>query len=127
MDIEQLKKAVWAKGVTDPAYQEDHVRKDACGAWIVFEHFGDRNSPFGWEIDHVIPAAKLCALGIPKEKIDYLLNLRPLNWRNNASKGANYPSYIASVKADNDRNIMKETPMDVNAELQVKLKAFYNL
>lgn len=127
MELEELKKKVWNKGITDPAFQAEHVRKDACGAWIVYEHFGNRDSPFGWEIDHVIPASKLSELGIPKDKIDDILNLRPLNWRNNVSKGANYPSYIASVKAENDKNIIKETPMDVNAELQTKLKVLYNI
>ena len=29
---EELKRLVWNKGKIDSGYQEDHVRKDACGA-----------------------------------------------------------------------------------------------
>lgn len=70
----------------------DRVRKDACGAFILYEDFGDRNSAFGWEIDHIYPASKLKEReDVTDEQIDDMRNLRPLNWRNNASKGADCP------------------------------------
>lgn len=59
---------------------------------LYFEDFGDRNSAFGWEIDHIYPASKLKERkDVTDEQIDDMRNLRPLNWRNNASKGADYP------------------------------------
>lgn len=54
-------------------------RKDACGAWMKFSQHGNRDSKYGWEIDHIIPEA----LG----GTDILSNLQPLHWENNVSKG----------------------------------------
>jgi hypothetical protein len=67
--------AVWAKGNVDPNNDPDAFRKDRCGAWIAFNQYGSRKSPYGWEIDHIDPHGG-----------DDLRNLRPLQWENNASK-----------------------------------------
>lgn len=58
--------------------------------------------------------------------MDNELNLRPLQWLNNVSKGDNYPEYIAFVKADGRSNKIIETPYTVNAMLQEKLKEIFN-
>lgn len=69
---------VWAKGtITNPG-QENEWRKDQCGAWIKYGNYGDRNSPYGWEIDHITPESK--------GGKSILSNLRPLHWKNNAGK-----------------------------------------
>lgn len=70
--------AVWEKaeivGKNDPNF----IRQDQCGAWIDRNEYGNRNSEYGWEIDHITPESKG---GKPE-----LSNLRPLQWENNLSK-----------------------------------------
>lgn len=44
-----------------------------------YSAYGDRNSEWGWEEDHVVPAT----LG----GSDQPFNLRPLHWRNSARLG----------------------------------------
>ena len=127
---EELKRAIWEKGVVDDKYPSERVRKDACGAFMLYEDFGDRNSIFGWEIDHIYPASKLKQRnGITAEQIDDIRNLRPLNWRNNASKGADYPFYTASWVADDEKatNVAEDKGKVVNAQVQAELRELYNL
>ena len=71
--------AVWAKGTPIPGYDPTEYRRDAYGAVMRYFEYGNRNSEYGWEIDHHIPDA----LG----GSDAFGNLRPLHWRNNASLG----------------------------------------
>jgi hypothetical protein len=71
---------VWRKA-TYVSWEDEQkgLRKDACGAWIKRSDYGDCDSDFGWEIDHIKP----------KEHggSDDLDNLRPLQWENNRAKG----------------------------------------
>ena len=128
MEITEEKKLeVWNKGIVVENYDGSKYRHDACGAWIRYADYGDRESPFGWEIDHIYPAALLAKRGFAQEKIDDIINLRPLNWRNNVSKAHSYPSYLAAVKAVDDRNKLIETPLDINSSVQSDIKEFYNL
>lgn len=124
---ESIKKLVWEKAITVNGYDPNKVRKDACGAWIVYSQFGDRSKAFGWEIDHIFPESRLHEKDVSQQLIDNIINLRALHWRNNASKGNDYPSYIASVKAENDRNKIVEIPLEVNTELQTQLSRLFNL
>jgi hypothetical protein len=70
---------VWVKGT--PSTDPDNWRKDACGAWMRFQDYGNRNSEYGWEIDHIIAAKD------GEKDDDSLHNLQPLHWRNNVAKG----------------------------------------
>lgn len=79
MTDEQLKLAVWAKGRVIPDYNADVWRWDSFGAVMKFSMYGNRNSDYGWEIDHIVRVAD--------GGTDALSNLRPLNWRNNAARG----------------------------------------
>ncbi|KKQ77219.1 MAG: hypothetical protein UT00_C0017G0006 [Parcubacteria group bacterium GW2011_GWA1_38_7] len=71
---------VWEKGLVVPGYDSSQYRKDACGAWIQRNMYGDRSRQdnYGWEIDHIKPESD--------GGTDDLSNLRPLQWYNNATK-----------------------------------------
>ena len=112
---EQQIEEVWNKGICDSRFDSKSVRKDACGAWIIRNRFNDRNSPFGWEIDHIYPESRLKELGVPEDLRNDIINLRPLNWKNNVSKGADYPHYQSKFKA----GILKDhdgSELDVNID-----------
>lgn len=72
---EELVEAVWQKGIVVPGNNPTEWRKDECGAWIYRGAYGNRDSEYGWEIDHISPGGS-----------DQLSNLRPLQWQNNVDK-----------------------------------------
>lgn len=65
----------WMKGAIAPTNSPNMWRKDVCGAWMKFTDYGNRNSQYGWEIDHIKPGSD-----------DNPANLQPLHWGNNAAK-----------------------------------------
>lgn len=70
---------VWNKGTTIEGYPPNMWRRDAYGNAIRYTDYGNRDSDYGWEMDHIVPAS----LG----GSDDPSNLRPLHWRSNASRG----------------------------------------
>ena len=72
---EETVEKVWQKALADPYNDSSKFRKDMCGAWIARDQQGNRNSPYGWEIDHFNP--------VGTDNID---NLQPLQWENNVDK-----------------------------------------
>ncbi|MCA9308167.1 MAG: HNH endonuclease domain-containing protein [Patescibacteria group bacterium] len=73
-----VQQAVWEKGIIDPYQNPAIYRKDQCGAWMKRDCYGNRDSDFGWEIDHIVPQSRGGS--------NMVSNLRPLQWRNNACK-----------------------------------------
>ncbi len=73
---------VWEKGIIAPGQPSGTWRKDGCDDWIGREYYGNRNSKYGWEIDHIKP--------VSDGGSDELSNLRPLQWENNARRQAGY-------------------------------------
>lgn len=72
---EELVEAVWNKGRIVPGNDSRIWRKDSCNAWIRRNQYGNRDSEYGWEIDHIDPNGG-----------DNLSNLQPLQWENNVAK-----------------------------------------
>jgi len=73
---EEIKKNVWNKGQIVQNNNQEIWRKDQCDAWIKYNEYGNRNSDYGWEIDHID-----C-----NTDNNSLSNLRPLQWKNNLDK-----------------------------------------
>ena len=78
--IIEIIKSVFKKGIEVSSQQKSSViRKDICNAIILFNEYGNRDSRFGWEVDHINPVAN--------NGSDELDNLQPLQWKNNLEKG----------------------------------------
>jgi len=114
---DELIQTVWEKGLIQQGFDPNVARKDACGAWILRNQYGNTDSDFGWEIDHVYPRVLVGTTVIE--------NLRPMQWQNNRSKGDNYPTYIASMKAVDNQNQPVERQYTVNEDLRNKLAQIY--
>ena len=124
---EEQKEIAWNKAQIIGGYDASRFRKDACGAWIVWEKYGVTDSPFGWEVDHIVPRSLLEKNGVPEEMINNPLNLRAMHWQNNRYKGDYYPSYMSKIMADGNSNAYRSQAMTVNVKIQEKLKTLYNL
>ena len=89
---------VWNKGTAVPNYDPNVWRKDTCGAWINHTtRNGRRDNPvdYEWEIDHIDPNGG-----------DDVANLRPLQWKNNLSKGEG--KLGCAVTSDGNHNVLKQ-------------------
>ena len=116
---------IWEKAFPVEGYDSTQYRQDACGAWIIKEKYGDRNSIYGWEVDHIFPKKKLEDRNVINDEIDDEKNLRALNWRNNESKGDDYPVYHARVVARDGKNIEEDRELSITEEKQIELHKLY--
>lgn len=116
---EEEKLSVWNKAEIINGYDSAVFRKDPCGAWIIFNKYGLRDNDFGWEIDHVLPIS----LGGDNDP----RNLRAMHWKNNASKADDYPSYIARITSDGNKNKPCYESYTINASLRNFISSKYNV
>lgn len=119
MTDEEKKEYCWNHAQIVKGYDKDTIRKDVCGAWIFKEHYGLRDSEFGWEIDYVIP--------VIMGGDDFEQNLRALHWKNNESKGDDYPVYESIIRAYGIKNVKLKSDCTINENLQQILNEHYNL
>jgi hypothetical protein len=92
---EEIIQEVWEKGTVVSNNDPEIWRKDQCGAWISRSYYGNRDSQYGWEIDHITPESEGGG--------EQLSNLRPLQWENNVSTQAG--RLTCSVTASGKNNI----------------------
>ena len=93
-DNKNIIEQVWNKGQKVDGYNADQYRKDECGAWIEYSKYGNRDSSYGWEVDHITPGGS-----------DLLSNLRPLQWKNNVEKSDG--RLKCNIISDKNSNISK--------------------
>ena len=118
---------VWNRATAVDGFDKSRFRKDACGAWIIWDKYGDIDSLYGWEIDHIVPKTLLVEKGYSQKDIDNLNNLRALQHENNLSKSNDYPSYTAVVTSEGTENVNVTKFLEVNEKKQEILRKLYNL
>ena len=87
--LEDLKRSAWAR--TTPVGGHANAwefRKDSLGNLVRYADYGNRKSPFGWELDYIIPHRRG---GLTAAE-----NLQALHWRATAAKADNAPAGLAS-------------------------------
>ena len=124
---EQQIQDTWNRASAVEGYDPNRFRKDACGAWIIRDKYGDSDSLYGWVIDHVVPRSLLRARGVCEQMIDNPQNLRALQHENNDSKKDDYPSYTAVVTSEGAENVSSWKFLEVNEKKQALLSKLYNL
>lgn len=93
---EDLIEAVWQKATIIPNNNPNEFRQDYAGAWIRRDEYG-KASPYGWEIDHLLP--------LSKGGSDDIENLLPLQHQNYKRKGDNHPRWSTAVSAEGSDNV----------------------
>ena len=94
---EEIVEQVWQKAKIVANNNPDIFRQDYAGAWIRRDLYGQRNTKYGWEIDHCKP--------ISKGGSNDLRNLYPLHWKNNQEKGDSYPKWQTIFSSEGIENI----------------------
>ena len=121
--------AIWKKAKVVEGLDAEKFRLDAADALMARDKYGEEGYMFAWQVDHIYPKARLKKLGVKEELWDDLRNLRPMNAKNNESKGDDYPDYKASYEYDRDQGENKEVESHwtIKASVQDGLAALFGL
>ena len=119
------KDEVWKKGAIVPNFDKNRWRKDACGAWIDYNEYGNTDSKYGWQVDHIFPDSVLEDNDVAEDDRDNMINLRPLQWKNNDVKDKDYPTYDRAVTSLGNTNVDKEGTCNVNEKTQQDLEDYF--
>lgn len=92
---DEMIQQVWEKGKVVGNNDPNVWRKDECHAWIKRTEHGNRDSQYGWEIDHIDPDGG-----------DELPNLRSLQWENNVAT-SDKGKLTCAVTAEGTKNLRK--------------------
>ncbi len=88
--LEDLKRAAWAR--TSPVGHHANAwefRKDRLGNMVRWADYGNRKSPFGWELDFIEPKA---ANGSTASD-----NLQAMHWRAIAARSRQVPAALMAA------------------------------
>ena len=88
--LEDLKRAAW--GRTSPVSGQLNAwefRKDCLGKVVRYSDFGNRHSPFGWELDHIVPRSVGAATDPD--------NLQALHWKTVAARSDALPRSLVAA------------------------------
>lgn len=88
--LEDLKRAAWSR--TSPVGGHTNAwefRKDRLGNMVRWADYGNRKSPFGWELDFIEPKS----IGGSTNSD----NLQALHWRATAARSANIPATLLAA------------------------------
>lgn len=88
---EEQKLQAWSRAQIVTGWDPNAIRKDPCGAWIKWVEYGNTDSEWGWEIDHIHPVAH--------GGTDHPNNLQALHWKNNRAKGDSLTGFTPAVVA----------------------------
>ena len=123
---DSVKLQVWNNAKSVDGFDNAKYRKDPCGAWMIYEEYGNQDSIYGWQIDHIYPKS-LLQDKFKESEIDNPANLRAMQWENNESKDNNYPNYQSIITSRENENVRESKSLTVNESIQNKLKELYNL
>lgn len=96
--MNELIEHIWDHAKNVDGRNPDIWRRDFAGALIRRDQYGV-SCKYGWVVDHIKPKS----MGGD----DSLDNLQALHWRNNVSKGSDYPVLETRVTSDGKDNIYK--------------------
>lgn len=123
----ELKEIAWSSAQVVVGYDPDLIRQDACGAWIAYADFNNRESLYGWEIEHIYPSFRLKRLNVPEKMWNNPMNIRALHWKNHQSKGGSYPMYTAVITNEGENNVESSFTYLVNEALQDCLRNLFKI
>ena len=87
--LEDLKRAAWARTSPVPGQPNSwEFRKDCLGHLLRYADFGNRHSPFGWELDFIVARA-IGGSGDTE-------NLQALHWKATAARTEAPPASLAA-------------------------------